>query len=264
MKIFYHKNCPDGLVAAHIFWLHRMYVSAAREREGDEYIAVDYGTESVRLINNTGGERVFVDYCPHEVREGDRIYDHHPLCGELANRHRDAGATVFYDPDECGASIVSRVLNMSHWYVPFARDRDLWLGLYPLTKTYTKGLQLQLDRHPEDVDLDPDTLLRTGDIILDYEDKYFEGVRYKEIDIPLFGTDYPVVLVNNTLYTAGSDLAEYLRDRTGKTVIMWAHNGPRTNYSIRGPRAREIAQSLGGDGHAEAAGANSEVRLWDV
>jgi hypothetical protein len=235
MKVFYHANCNDGYMAAYIWWL----------RTGESAEPVSYSDPDP--YESTDDLRTFLDFCPKEPRPSDTIFDHHPIAKGLPH----------FDPDECGCSIVAKWFEAEYWFVPYVRDRDLWLKKLPLTDTIAKGIGHYVGKpfamfHNFCFEKN---ILQIGTTIRDYENKYVEQAAKRAWKERIYLDDegYDVTMVNNTNYSAGSDLAHKL----GGTVIMFSDSNYSYNYSIRGPHARTIAQYLGGNGHEEAAGASN-------
>lgn len=247
MKVFYHANCNDGKMAAYLWW--KAFPDA-------DFIPVGYDEASEALMD-VDDIRVFLDYCPKNTRPSDTIIDHHPICGE---QFSESDCMVIYGENECGATLVADYLDRDHWLLPFIRDRDLWLGKYPLTDAYAKAvsltLELSFDEFEEAI-REPEALAVFGRVCLAYE-KHYVSQRMRHLN---YGEceGRRVAYCNNTLYGAASALGHAITKQEGCVAGMWGlRSDGLYSWSFRGPGARETAQFFGGGGHPEAAGAVSE------
>lgn len=278
--LFYHAKCNDGKHAAYLWW----------KRYGDayDYSPVGYSVEERQRINEHEGRRVFVDYCPTQgFRVDDVIIDHHPWMGENLDFVRSQVAVAIWDGNECGASLVAKYLEVKDLFVPFVRDRDLWLNKMESSLALAKFLSLHHDTpFAEYATFKLGPAMTAGEAIIQYE-----KIAMREVDVLEVETKWgPAKLVNCTQAPMLSDLGGYL----GGLVIMykpidwfeaqdveWINNSTpdrcmssdrtimpsRWLYSIRDqrdkPMARTVAQALGGGGHEKAAGADGEIWVGD-
>lgn len=261
--VFYHARCNDGKHAAFLWWKRygHMY----------DYVPVNYSAEHTVMLREWEGYRVFVDFCPTDsFRENDVIIDHHPWIIENEDVVREQVRVLVCDKNECGASLVARHLAVNDPFLPFVRDRDLWIKKLDGSDAVSKYLGLHHETRFEDYkNLTFSDAMLKGKAILEYEEACKRNIDVLEVTLRDFG---PAKLVNCTQAAILSDLGEYL----GGLVIMYKpiEWGPFTGepvrwlYSCRDQRedakARNVAQRLGGGGHQKAAGANSDIWIGDL
>ena len=284
--VLYHRGCADGVGAA---WAVHQWLSRMNDVNAQAiYIGVQYDTlaKDLKLMCEAGlfhGANVLVVDFSIGASECKLIHSRGALCIDIYDHHKTAReklaelddnftyVDVVYNELQSGAVITWHEL-MPLQPVPtvlrYIQDRDLWQFKYPETRAFTsaffaEGLTFEtLDAAKVKHYLE--TMLVRGDAI---EQAKMMNVK-QSLGADLYSTN-TVVAFNGTMHTIGlvnvpyylgSDTAHALLDRHPEVTFAMA-------YFIKGDgtvscscRSRgdfdvsEFAQSMGGGGHAAAAG----------
>lgn len=284
--VLYHRGCADGVGAAWAVhqWLSRMKTVNAQAI----YIGVQYDTleKDLKLMCDGGlfhGANVLVVDFSIGAAEcklinsrgalGIAIYDHHVSARDKLAELDDnfLYVDVVYNELLSGAVITWQELMPLH-PVPdalrYIQDRDLWQFKHPETRAFTsaffaEGLTFEtLDAAKEKHYLE--TMLVRGDAIeqakmMNVNQSLGADLYSTNTVVAFNGTTYTIGMVNVPYYL-GSDTAHTLLERHPEVTFAIA-------YFIKGDgtvscscRSRgdfdvsEFAKSMGGGGHAAAAG----------
>lgn len=142
MRVFYHKNCIDGMTAAAI--MKKCYPAAS-------CIGIAAGVRNL-TIDNDGDFVFFVDVWPETLPHFPcTVFDHHKSAGDRAgiNNLPDRASIVgkWTDPtshvvhDVHFSNYMSGALMVATWYMPevpwyceYVSDRDVWSWKLPNSK----------------------------------------------------------------------------------------------------------------------------------
>jgi len=277
--VFYHASCPDGTASAMICY------EAFRVLHGPgripEFKSVQYHTDFFEKLE-AGPGHLFVDITPPQGRwrEWEKfnpiVLDHHESAKNVVE-----GLNGIYGENDCfsGARLAfEHVMLTCGWnsgysnpwdeFSRLAMIRDTWKDEHPdferaSIQAYglmTLGSSDLLDQL-RDGKFDPGLITRMGE--KDYGRAKFvaDSARRYEVLCPRLGRPANVDVYNCTekklisdgchhlLNEKGADLAVsyFLKHQDGKTTMVVSL---RTRASFAG----EVAKSLGGGGHANAAG----------
>lgn len=274
MKVLYHANCYDGFGAA---WAVRQYVEEKKASIPIEYIPVQYGSPPPEILP---GEHVYIvdfSYPRHtllEIRKGNPVYviDHHKTAQEELGKFLVQGKDYTFDMEKSGA-----VLTWEHFFpdepVPelllYIQDRDLWKFELPMSKeiqAYLRSVPFDFEEwdclagrfeHPECFD----GMVSEGKAILRHTEKMVlmmcEQARISEVG------GYAVPVANATLYWSevGEKLCEQFPDAPFSASYFDRGDGKR-QWSLRSRSdfdVSEVARKLGGGGHKQAAGFETDL-----
>jgi oligoribonuclease NrnB/cAMP/cGMP phosphodiesterase (DHH superfamily) len=249
VKILYHKNCADGFCAAWVF--HKYYPYA-------DFIPVQHYQEP--LLYNPDDEVIIVDFSyKRDILEGIKrvvksltVLDHHKTAKEEL-----AGLDYCtFDMDKSGGRLAWDYCfpgQKPHWLVDFTEDRDLWRWKL----AFSKEINAAIASHPFDFEVwdgfDPAELMKEGKAILRYQNQLVDNAVKNAYEVELLGHKVLGVNATNLISEIGGKLAE--GRPFGLTLF---ETEDKTIFSLRsrdaGVDVGQIAASLGGGGHRNAAG----------
>jgi len=276
--VLYHGNCLDGFCAA---WLVHQCIDQEIER-----IPVQYGqdppweaidSKSVWILDFSYKRPVLEEIARRvNQREGLVVLDHH----KTAEEELAGFEYCVFDMDKSGARITWEFLfdngftrereclgvtcSNPHWLVRYTEDRDLWRWQLPDSREVTAALR----SYPLDFDLwdewlregkQPADFISEGEAILRYQASVVETHVRHAREIELCG--HKILTVNAT--TLFSEIAgELARGRPFGAAYFDRGDGLR-QWSLRsseeGVDVADIARSMGGGGHRNAAGFEQKI-----
>lgn len=270
--VYYHGGgCYDGFTAA---WV------AKRALRDAELIPAVYQTPLPRVNEIKEGDVVyFVDYS----RPRDEltylasfaqviVLDHHASAQrDLADLRLPSGSVVRFDMERSGAGMTW------DWFfgrgsrpiaIHYVEDRDLWAGKYPETARFHAYLtSLPMDFAQWDIAMSDENVERAlaeGGAIERAVQQYAEkAMAFARTGTTLLGQ--PLVLFNLPPMNVSETLYVALERFPSCTVAAsYQIRGDRLAVSLRsrpdGPDVGLMAKTLGGGGHARAAGFECEIR----
>jgi len=261
--VIYHAGCWDGFCAA---WVMRHAFPDAEfhaahhgtpppDVAGRDVFVVDFSYKRPVMVALAAAAKSLTVLDHHKTAEAD-------LAGlaEECNRLYGVIPNVLFKMDRSGGRLAWEWVHdadRSPWLVDYTEDRDLWRWALPHSREVNAALRsYPLDFATWDAlaDRDPLTLVAEGAAILRAErvviDQHIRHAREVEIG------GHRVLCVNAT--TLFSEIAgELAADRPFGACYFDRHDGKRV-YSLRsrdgGVDVSEVAKSMGGGGHRNAAG----------
>lgn len=275
----YHDNCDDGFAAAFAVWKRFGY--------SVKYVACNYGNDAPDV---TGKDVLIVDFSfKKDVMEALAakarrivVLDHHKTAqaelelfthlncigGPFEKRYADklvGGVGVHFNMDKSGCRLAWEYCfgnkQMPDWFAA-VEDRDLWR----FALTGTKEICIAIRSMPRDFGLwdtfIADRLASDGMAIRRYVDMIVSNICDTAFVEEIAGSKVPVAACS---YDFVSETAhELLRrnpDAPFAACMVRSYDG--VTYSLRSMDDRmdvsEIAKSLGGGGHRNAAGFRTTV-----
>jgi hypothetical protein len=272
---FYHAGCPDGFGAAWSVW--RAWGDDAEYRpighdepldaasyEGAETVFVDIFTRTatLRALGEVAAHVLVLD---HHVTSRDRFH----ADAELENELHAGGHRVHFDLSRSGA-----VLAWQHFHddeppalLDYVEDQDLWSWKLP----HSEEVNAAIGSHPRTFESWERLAARP------IESLVAEGeplVRLARIDVgravkkahPITVAGRRVEAVNSTANRSAIGHALSERAAYGQPWgCVYRVSGTRvdaTLYSIGELDVAEIAVTLGGGGHRNAAGFSVRLEAW--
>jgi oligoribonuclease NrnB/cAMP/cGMP phosphodiesterase (DHH superfamily) len=272
--ILYHADCADGFGAAFAAW----------SSLGDDaaYIPVQYGSppppaawEAERMyILDFSYDRQTIGRLARSVAHGVTVLDHHKTAREeLLEALGDPGTEIIFNMDHSGA-----VLSWNYFHpgepVPlllrYVQDRDLWRWELPSSREFSAALAVEprdfrrwdeIDRLTRDLNA-PGSLhwlfgfLDRGKAILSAQRQHVESLASNAHWVEIAGHRVPAV--NSPIWQSeiGERLCELHTEAPFAAIFMITEPGVEV-WSLRsrnGFDVSAVARSLGGGGHAAAAG----------
>jgi len=285
--VFYHGNCTDGYASRHIIEGHSVpsgkviapepvlceYIPMYHDKSSDPFKAVDGFDVSNAIL-------YIVDYSfdvETLLRLADMfrhtvVLDHHKTAQEelesLIGIRPDL--EIVFDMNRSGAGITWDYLmqNISRpWWVDYVEDRDIWNNALPHTDAigqYLRSVPYDFHAWEELNIMSADTARNLGEAMLREADAQFRRIKsmtHRMIEV----AGYTVPSVNSPCYQSelGHDLCQ-----DHPFAVMWCMNQDGQYYNSfrstdEGVDVSEIAKLFGGGGHRNAAGAVTELPIWD-
>lgn len=255
--IVYHDNCHDGITA--------LWVAAQKFPHAEHYPGkYDEAPDLERLM---GKHVLIVDFSwklPEMlqvlgVAASLRVLDHHKTA--KADLARLDSSVALFDMDRSGAGLAWDELigGPRLDLVDYVEDRDLWrfkLAGCKEVHAACNSYPLTLEARDQLMARSVSDLAREGEAILRYHDRLVESAAKNATREVIAGYDVPSIACPNPELI--SDLGHRLC--TGEPfAAVWVEKPDGTkSYSLRstdeGMDVGEIAKSLGGGGHRNAAG----------
>lgn len=251
--ILYHGNCFDGFGAAYVAWL----------KFGDSatYLECHYGKQLPYVPDNA--QVYMIDFSSNREtietlakRVNLTILDHHIS----AQQNLKELPYATFDMNRSGA-----MMAWDHFFfgeapaiISYIQDRDLWLNKLP----NTEKVHASLASYPKTFESWKswenkkwNEVIKEGESILRYANQQVEMICSKAelIDI----NNFKVAVVNSTSHW--SDVGSYLLKKFSNCDYSASYyiDGNQKKWSLRsrpGFDVSIIAKTLGGGGHAQAAG----------
>lgn len=272
----YHADCLDGLVAA---WVVDKMFKESDTTGSIEFIPAKYGDkppainegESVYIVDFSYDPEVIVDIC----RQAGRVVliDHHEKAitkfeDYFSTSYLPKNLRTFFRLNQSGADIAWEVFFPNHPTIPLikaADDYDRWNFKY----SYTRPVMAYLASLPqtiasvEEASSGDKTQFNIGTALCAKEDEMVAWHVQQTQTLIVNGVS--VAIVNAPHYIANW-LAHSL-NATYPIAVVYSDSGNERRYSFRAPKGTsynmaDLAELLGGSGHATAAGAT--VSMTDV
>lgn len=264
-KIYYHANCMDGIAAA--------WVAKEAFPEG-AITAINYGKtwqahEQLELIQEHDGI-IFVDISPtpEQLEQLPEVLpviviDHHATA---KNWHANypIGVTVHYSEEHSGCGLAWKILfpeGPAPYFIQLIEDRDLWKFYLADSKPFNAFLNT-LDKQ-ELLSIFSSYMMPTNMLFADIATGRGILAYQKQLVLEILSTVRPVVLKGEIIgygcycpASLSSEVGSAINTSLGATAILWhLSTSGEVKLSYRGEGAKELAEALGGGGHAKAAGA---------
>lgn len=254
-----HRNCADGFCAAWIAW----------QRFGDipDYVQAQHHD----LPPKYEGRDIYIfdfsydrETTKHMVKDAHSfvLRDHHKTnVEELKDLH---GGDIKFDMTKSGAMLTWDYFNPGKeapWLVQYVQDRDLWRWELPNSKAVSAFIRtVPFDFHAWEQlsKLQLEDVILGGQSILHFVDALIRETLPSARRIKFRGFDIPCINIHPTLGYS-SDITNRLAVGEPFAMSWFQREDGRYQYSLRcadprGIDVSEIAKSLGGGGHRQAAG----------
>ena len=267
--VLYHANCPDGFGAALAAYM--------KYQDDAEYLPVAYGQPVPALKSES--HVMILDFCyPREelealcqAHESVTVIDHHktaePILAEVQGASGRYPLIVYFNLNESGATLTYEFLHGDLQSAPllfhYLKDRDLWRWELPDSKAISEAIR----SYPTTFDqwlewaVSDDALLALvpeGTAILRHVGKRVQALCKDNVRWYRIG-GYDIPAVNTPLYGSeiGNALAEEYGDKAPFAACYSLQSDGQWRWELRSIGAfnvGEVAKSLGGGGHTNAAG----------
>lgn len=270
VTVIYHANCPDGFCAA---WVLRNLYPAAEfvpasygepppDVAGKRVVIADFSYKRpvMRQILSSAHSVTVLDH--HKTAEAELagIVDEFVLRPDLiANPPESELPTVRFDMTRSGGRLAAEWVGLESppWLVAYTEDRDLWRWALPESQAVSAALRsypfdfAEWDRLSQ---LDPLSLVPEGRAVLRTDRQVID--RHVRNARPTAVGGYTVPAVNATVLF--SEIAGELAEGQPFGACYFDRADGRRQWSLRsragGVDVSEVARSLGGGGHPNAAG----------
>ncbi len=274
--VAYHGHCADGLAAAATVleflekWLFRF----------PKFVPISYGKGLPPEILAGGQSLLFVDFCleREEIQAIEELWgdwfviDHHKSRDWIVSERPN---NCVFDMDKSGAtlarewlfgdtnSILGQPVRESN-ILQYVQDRDLWQWRLPCSREVSAALK---DWEPDvetwhrniyEEPISINDLVSVGSVILRQVERYAKSRAKKCYPVEI--GEMPVLLCNATQHM--SEVAEQILESNPEAVaaVFWQDSPDQISLSFRSRdgadiTALDVARSLGGGGHQNAAGA---------
>jgi len=288
---FYHFPCSDGFGAAYAIW---------NRWPDTEFIPINHG-DPISVSQYKDKHVLFVDFSVKENAMKDMnasaksivVLDHHASAEKALSyftkfdghlKDLEAAMEEFYDDvyvhfnmNRSGAALAWNFANpgtFMPWAIRYIEDRDLWKWEYDESKAFdlaTASKPKDFEYWRDNIISNNDTynLVREGEAILSYQESLIKQIAknaYIDIFVDGYNAGHAVWHVNTSVLQ--SEVGNYLINLYPDTpfVAVWNETKDgKIRYSLRSEAGRAdvslIAASLGGGGHAAAAGCMKEKKL---
>lgn len=264
--VIYHKGCVDGFASA---WVaHLVFGDSA------EYVAASYGDAPPDV---TGAHVAIVDFSypravlldMKEKALGLVVIDHH----KTAQAALDGLDFCVFDMDRSGAGMAWDYFlrpGQRPWIVDYVQDRDLWRFALPKSKEingFIRTLPFDFDVWTKASELSRDDAAIRGAGALAYLEQYVREARHHTRRVTFLGHEgVPMI---NAVHVGISELVGALAEESpaGFAVGWFEKADGQINYSLRSRGDFDVsalAKSMGGGGHAKAAGFVSDCTPWEL
>lgn len=284
MKVFYHKNCTDGVAAAAIanYWFKEAAIKNLKFTK-IKYIGMFYKDEFPLDTVEKDEEILIVDFSiqPEEMIEllkktkNVTWIDHHRSALEKYKNFNRAIKGIRSE-DRSGAYLTWSYFtkDTAHEKVPrvieLVNDHDLWIHKLPGSEDFKSGAMLCGDMDPENLvfwspllEGDEDQLQKVidiGAIISDYQEMWRKKAEGYEIEFE----GLKLLVMNKP---GNSRAFKYIDDGKCDAGMTWSFDGKLYVYNLwhlkKGAKDQidlsKIAAKYGGGGHPGACGFHSEI-----
>lgn len=261
LAVIYHRNCPDGFGSAYVAWL-----TLRRWAGNTVYVPAQYGETPPELPPSCKVWILDFSY-PRPVMESlhrrhgaanVRLLDHHRTAdNELAGlpntrinlRHSGAMLTWQEFNDGPPPLLVRYLEDRDLWKfdLPHSRDVAGLVSSYPYEFTAWQELQRRLEQ-------DFDTSVTVGSAILDFQQRQLERLLQTAHLIDVAGHEVPAVNSPLLVSEVGDALLDAYPDHRFAAIYHQEPDHRKWSLRSRGDfDVSEVAQQMGGGGHASAA-----------
>jgi len=273
---FYHAGCPDGLGAA---WAVRQAwgnsaefrarvhddATNTNDLDGVQVAYVDFApsTDELIVLAETTAQLIVLD---HHVSSRDRIEADPAVDNAIEGR----GHYIHFDLEHSGAVLAWKYFSPDE-PVPdlllYVEDQDLWSWKLPQSHEVNAAIgsyPLDFDTWDELTQRRVSDLATEGEPLLRANRTEIERRLHAGSSLWIRGQQVEAINANTNRSSIGHELAR--RSRYGLPWgCVYRLTGDRvwaTLYSIGDFDVAEIASSLGGGGHRNAAGFSVHLRSW--
>lgn len=265
--VIYHGNCPDGFTAA--------WCAHQTERwNGAEFFPAHYNSGGPIELPAVDGRAVLIlDFCPkrpqlldiHARAASLRVLDHH----KTAEADCDGLDFCTFDMERSGAGLAWDELvdgPTRPWLVDYVEDRDLWRFKLPDSEAINAYIRLQpmaFGRWSEMAWRETASQVAVAGA---GAQAYVEHYVREMVKLARWYTiDGESIMVVNAPYLSTSELVGELAGQSTFAVGWFQAPNGRFRYSLRSRDGFDVgafAASMGGGGHAAAAGFESDEPPW--
>lgn len=292
IKIVYHKNCTDGMMAAYCAFLHfcnscvpielpvitdnraiynNIEFIAINPRESPE---IDDVENSEIYVFDVTMPRDYLLYL-HSKCKKIEVHDHHKT-----NLEELQGLSFCtFDMNESGASLSWKKWNPNKeapWYIKYAKDRDLWLHELPNThevNAFLLSLDFTFHDYNNILNFELYQVIDFGTSILRQKNKDINSA-LKNFTITDFDTGefvYKIALLNSNANQ--SELGNIMAAKNAVDFAVVYYIGyteqdekqPYAQLSLRSIGdfdVSAVAKKIGGGGHKNASGARVPLTVF--
>ena len=258
--VLYHAKCPDGFASAWAAW--------KKLGQTAEYIPCQYGDP----VPEVSGKDVYiVDYSfPRavllEMAEEARhvtLLDHHKTAEADLKDLIHSNLEIRFDMRKSGATLTWNYFHGDEpcWLVDYAEDRDLWLHKLPDTleiNSYLQSLPHDFNKFSEAFEGGAEKAKLLGEGCLSWV-KFYVGMMKQNVRYGTF-LGYHNVPIVNAPRASISEVVGELSEGFDFAVGWHLRGDGLIEYSMRSRNdsdVSELAKSMGGGGHKNAAGFSS-------
>jgi len=274
MIVISHGGCNDGHTAA---WLMHFVAPGAEfvpmhheqpppDVRGRHVVMADFALKRPAMAE-------LISNCASML-----LLDHHQSARDDLVGLTDPKLTMVFDMDRCGARIVMdhfavellAAVGPERWeqiqrFVAYIDDRDRWVRALPDTDEWSAGLASQpmtFDDWSRVAFGDTDELIADGAAIERYRRQRVDSAARRAFDVAMLGHVVPAVNCDPAIVSeVGARLA------VGRPfAACYVDDGESRRWSLRstdgGVDVASLAASLGGGGHARAAGFRTPRDAW--
>jgi hypothetical protein len=260
VTVLYHKNCPDGAVAA---WIAGRALAIARRKV--QWIP-QFADQPLRDLARLAGHQVWVlDLCPNlsdldtlaAVAAQVQVLDHHATRADVAAARPHL---VTFDAGTSGAMLTWRHFHgdaQPPEVVSYVEDMDLWRQALPdwrpmqaLLRTCGKpeavaALHAELER-------DRAATLARGMTLAEARDRLVHASAARAQTAHLDGVEVRAVQLDPDAPDINSDVGNRVAEQHGGIAVVWRLKNGKYRYSLRsvqgqGPAVDALAVLSGGN-----------------
>ena len=268
ISVIYHDNCPDGFTSAYIA---RKYFGS--ENNLIDYIPWNYNQGIPELDERTRDIYILDFSFSYDEMIGLKqkynnvvLLDHHKTAQEeLSNLD---GCII--NKDESGASLTWQYFfdyRTMPRFIRYVRDRDLWRWMEYASREVSAYISMfsfsfyNWENIENCIENEFNSVVTQGSAILSMKNKMVADLVNRNYHVKDVG-DYKVVSVNSPVLQ--SEIGEYILNHNFDTefAAVYYEDGVYTNWSLRSRKDFDVsivAKSLGGGGHAQAAGFRKKI-----
>jgi hypothetical protein len=264
--ILFHEKCTDGFTAAWAAW--RAFGNTAT------YTPCQYGGE----VPDVTGQNVYIvdfSFKPEVLLDMAAkaksvvLLDHHKTAEADLKDLQAPGLEIHFDMKRSGAKMTWDYFfpNQDNWLVDYVQDRDLWTFNLPESKTvnaYLGALPYDFALFNKVFEEGSEKANLSGQGCLTWVRYYVESTKALARECWFLGRLVPVV---NCPYTAVSEIVGELSEGHSFAVGWHQKEDGQVVYSLRSRHGFDVsalAKTMGGGGHAAAAGFTVPQFPWEI
>ncbi|MEM4166810.1 MAG: DHHA1 domain-containing protein [Candidatus Bilamarchaeaceae archaeon] len=275
----YHKGCIDGTVAAAVLLMK--YPQAKLFGFSHDYKQEDLN-ELLGCINKNTVV-YFLDFFPRSVNDLLNllekakkvvVIDHH-----ISTKYKTEGNSIvhenlefIFDNNRSGASLTYQYFfgNDKNKLIEFVEDRDLWRWKLGENTEFANNYLFLFVDNPHAMkgvieSCDIEDILSKGKVISEYKNKLLQNILDKSKEIFVYIGDYKVRAYNISSFQ--SELGNVLAKKYDEPICLFGISDDNVFLSFRSlshhrPSALDLAKTVGGGGHRDAAGAVVHIRKF--
>lgn len=281
--IAYHGGCTDGLCAAWLFG--RYFRSLKREYK---YIPCYHGVPFSESEVTPLHDLIMVDFSYNDfdtmehivnLVENFIVFDHHASAEKVLELLSNKSQVIF-NKEKSGAGLAADATDQADLWLPkYVQDRDIWtwklpdskavsaaIQLYPLVK-YVDGKEFGPNEETWDslACKKPEDLVLQGNTVLMYQEKQIEHMLSKATLSKICG--FSVMCLNATSLISETGHLICQKYPQYPFSATYYDSGEIRRWSLRSIgnfNVSDIARKMGGGGHKNAAGFETQISLIEI